>query len=181
MSVSASMSLSLSLSLLRMKKHEREREREMNRKTAGWKKSDSNEILLTLWSSVSYFKFTARQEHSTLLHAGQRTFVTCEILPRSTRVFDDRESSRWCAYISLGYFFFLLKLVFSFVRVAMEAIAKHDNCALILCSKATAVAFFGKLSIYCAWEDSPHPPHFVPQRASLRKLLGMCLINDPVS
>ena len=39
-------------------------------------------------------------------------------------------------------FFFSAEACVSFVRVAMEAITKHDNYALILCSKATAVAFW---------------------------------------
>ena len=82
------LSLSLSLSLLRMKKHEREKwiekllAEKKNKKRFQWDSTDFMKLCLI-------FQVYSLTGAHTLLHAGQRTFVMCEIPLRSVLLFDE--------------------------------------------------------------------------------------------
>lgn len=83
---------------------------------------------------------------------------------------------QWAAVFLPFIGFYFAEVWVSFVCVAMEAITKHVNYPVILCSKESAVA---KLSTYCAWEDFSL---FCATACIPEEIIGeMCLINDPVS
>lgn len=129
----------------------------MNRKTAGWT------LLLkwTQWDSTYFAPHNEKKKHDT---TGARFAI-----------YDGEVRA---VFFTPFLSFILLKFGLSFVHVAMEAITKHDNYPLLICSKKLLLLLVNS-ALNCAWEDfSP----FCATTCIPEEIIGkMCLINNPVS